>query len=62
VAHRHHPEGAGMSLSLTHILIIIVVICAAVVAVLLASRDSGARVTTIERKTERAEQEKEDGS
>jgi len=51
-----------MSLSLTHILIIIVVICAAVVAVLLASRGSGPRVTTIERKTERAEREEEDRS
>ena len=48
-----------MSFSLTHILIIIVVICAAVVAVLLASRSGGPRVTTIERKTERAEREEE---
>ena len=49
-----------MSLSLTHILIIVVAICAAAIAVLLASRSGGPRVTTIERKTERAEVEEEE--
>jgi hypothetical protein len=51
-----------MSLSLTHILIIVLAICVAVIVALLASRGGGPRVTTIERKTERAEDAEEDGS
>jgi len=43
-------------------LILIAAIAAAIIAALLAMRSGGPRVTTIERKTERAEQEKGDGS
>jgi hypothetical protein len=51
-----------MSLTLTHILILFLVLAAAIVAVILAMRSGGPRVTTIERKTERAEREEEDRS
>ena len=48
-------------MSTTQIILIVAIVSAIAVA-LLASRGGGPRVTTIERKTERAEREEEDGS